>query len=54
MDSKIGKAILAAGGGKGVEMRMWWDAASKQLVSLGRLVADEILKAGDEVAGSDQ
>ena len=45
-DSKIGKAILAAGGGKsGIEMCMWWDAASKQLVPLERLVADEILKA---------
>ena len=45
-DSKIGKAILAAGDGKGgIEMRMRWDAASKQLVPLERLVADEILKA---------
>jgi len=45
-DSKIGKAILAAGFGKGgIEMRMRWDAASKQLVPLKRLVADEILKA---------
>ena len=45
-DSKIGKAIIAAGGGKGgIEMRMWWDAARKQLVLLERLVADKNLKA---------
>ena len=37
-DSAIGKAILAAGYGKGgIEMRMRWDGARKKLVPLEKI-----------------
>jgi hypothetical protein len=45
-DSAIGKAILAAGYGKGgIEMRMRWDGARKKLVPMEKAAADEMLKS---------
>jgi len=51
----IGKSIIAAGSGKGgIEIRMRWDAANKQLGPLERHAADENLidlprdKTGEE------
>jgi len=50
-DSAIGRAILAAGYGKGgIEMRMRWDGARKKLVPLEKAAADEMLKSITEKA----